>query len=238
MKLALSGGLALAFCLPYFLLQRVALVPARTLPLTLLDRAIDFDPRWVWMYQSVYLLLAVVPWTFDPPNLHRYARGFLALSGVGFAFFLLLPVRGPRPDVEVADLMFRVLQWYDRPLNCFPSLHVGLAAYTALVAGTVWSGRLSPVIRRWALSLGWVWTALIAYAALATKQHYAVDLPAGALLACLCHWWIWRNAQRSLAHAERPLESPRLSDDPVGALLYDRDGCAAAGAAPPGHGSR
>ena len=50
---------------------------------------------------------------------------------------------------------------------------------------------------RWSLvSLSGLWTAVIAYAALATKQHYAIDLPAGALLACVCHWYTWHYMQR------------------------------------------
>ena len=147
----------------------------------------------MWAYQSAYLLLTIVPWMVTTrPELRRYARGFLLLSGVGFVFFLLLPVRGPRPDIEAADAMFRILQWYDRPLNCFPSLHVGLAVYTVLFAASVSRGRMTPAARWSVLSLAWLWTALIAYAALATKQHYAIDLPAGALLACACHWWTWR----------------------------------------------
>ncbi len=210
MKAALSAGLTLFFCVPYFTLQRITLFPARTLPLSAIDRAIDFNPRWVWAYQSAYLLLTIVPWMVTTrPELRRYARGFLLLSGAGFVCFLLMPVRGPRPDIEPADAMFRILQWYDRPLNSFPSLHVGLAAYTVLFATSVSRGRMTPAARWSVLSLAWLWTALIAYAALATKQHYAIDLPAGALLACACHWWTWRRwhqqRERSMAHAERPI---------------------------------
>lgn len=227
MKAALSAGLTLFFCLPYFTLQRLTLFPARTLPLSAIDRAIDFDPRWVWAYQSVYLLLTIVPWLITTRlELYRYARGFVQLSAVGFAFFLLLPVRGPRPDVEAADFMFRILQWYDRPLNCFPSLHVGLAAYSVLVATSVSRGCMKAVARWSLVSLAGLWTAAIAYAALATKQHYAIDLPAGALLACVCHWYTW-HMQRSKAHAESPMVRPRLSRGPVDVLLPERDGYAA-----------
>jgi membrane-associated phospholipid phosphatase len=232
-KAVLSAGLTLFFCLPYFTLQRLTIFPARTLPLSAIDRAIDFDPRWVWAYQSVYLLLTIVPWLITTRlELRRYARGFVQLSAVGFAFFLLLPVRGPRPDVEAADFMFRILLWYDRPLNCFPSLHVGLAVYTVLFASGVSRGRMTPAARRSAVFLAGLWTALIAYAALATKQHYAIDLPAGALLACVCYWWTWyhqpnKDLKRSLAHAEKPTVRASLSRGPVGALLRERDGYAA-----------
>jgi membrane-associated phospholipid phosphatase len=228
MKAALSAGLTLFFCVPYFTLQRFTVFPARTLPLSAIDRAIDFDPRWVWAYQSVYLLLAIAPWMVTSRSeLRQYARGFLLLSVVGFVFFLLLPVRGPRPDVEAADFMYRILQWYDRPLNCFPSLHVGLAAYTVLFGARLSRGRMTVSTRRAVVSLAWLWTTLIAYAALATKQHYAIDLPAGTLLACVCHWWNCHNLQRSTAHAERPTVRQGLSPGPLGVLLRERDGSAA-----------
>jgi membrane-associated phospholipid phosphatase len=228
MKAALSAGLTLFFCVPYFTLQRFTVFPARTLPLSAIDRAIDFDPRWVWAYQSVYLLLAIAPWMVTSRSeLRQYARGFLLLSVVGFVFFLLLPVRGPRPDVEAADFMYRILQWYDRPLNCFPSLHVGLAAYTVLFGARLSRGRMTVSTRRAVVSLAWLWTTLIAYAALATKQHYAIDLPAGTLLACVCHWWNCHNLQRSTAHAERPTVRQDLSPGPLGVLLRERDGSAA-----------
>ena len=95
--------------------------------------------------------------------------GFVAVSSAGFVCFLLLPVHGPRPAAMVTDFMFRVLQSNDRPLNCFPSLHIGLAVYTVLFAGRILER--DSTTRRVVVSLGWLWTTLIAYAALATKRH-------------------------------------------------------------------
>ena len=225
MKAALSVGLTLVFCVPYFTLQRFPLLPARTLPLSAIDRTIDFDPRWIWAYQSVYLLLAIVPWMATTRReLRQYARGFLVLSAVGFAFFLLLPIRGPRPDTDAAGFMFRVLRSYDQPVNCFPSLHVGLAVYTVLFGARLARDRMTVSTRRAVVSLAWLWTTLIAYAALATKQHYALDLPAGALVACVCHGWNCHNLQRSMAHAERPTVRQGLFRGPVGVLFRERDG--------------
>jgi membrane-associated phospholipid phosphatase len=223
-KAALSVALIVCFCAPYFALQHVALSPPRRLPLSAIDRAIGFDPRWIWAYQSVYLLVTAVPWILlNASDLPRYARGFLQISGLGFAFFLLLPVRGPRPEVEAANFMFRLMQWYDRPLNCMPSLHAALSVYTVLFAGDATRGRMTPSARRFLLSAGWFWILLIAYAAVATKQHYAIDLPAGALLAGACYWWTCHYTQRSMPHVERPIAHRRLARDPVDASFRDRD---------------
>ena len=212
LKLSLTFALAAFFCIPYFVLQRVVVFPIRTLPVTAIDRAIGFNAPWVWAYQSAYLLLLLVPWmTTRREQLTKYATGFIVLSTVGFLCFFFLPIRGPRPDSESINTMFHLLVWYDRPLNCFPSLHVGLAVYTMLVAAAISDRTLPSHIRTAVLFLGCLWVGLVAYAALATKQHYAVDLPAGALLAVAVYWSTSHIAQRSLAHAEAPLGLSRTS---------------------------
>ena len=108
--------------------------------------------------------------------------------------------------------MFRILQWYDRPLNCFPSLHVGLGVYTVLFAWKASDARMTAAARIVIVSVGALWTATVAYAALATKQHYAIDIPAGALLACASHWWTWHHMEAPAARATKagpPTEQPR-----------------------------
>ena len=193
LKCALSVVLSLAFCVPYFTLQRVTFFPVRRLPLTALDRLVAFQPRWVYAYQSIYLLFPTTAWLASTRGeLARYARGFLALSLAGFAFFLLLPVEGPRPVALPADGMLRLLHAYDRPLNAFPSLHVGLAVYTVLFGRRILT-QATPGVRMF-LVVEWAWVVLIAYSTLATKQHYAIDLPAGALLAWAADAWAWRSA--------------------------------------------
>jgi membrane-associated phospholipid phosphatase len=226
-KAALTLALAVFFCVPYFALQRVPVFPARTLPVSGIDRAIGFEPRWVWIYQSVYLLLVLVPWMVTSrEGLRRYAAGFAGLSTAAFLCFFFVPVIGPRPDGQVTNVMFRILASYDRPLNCFPSLHVGLAVYTMLAARWILDGTWRPT-RNGLLFLGWFWTALIAYAAVATKQHYAIDIPAGALLASISHWSTRHIGQRSMAHAETPLGLCRTS---VFDLVPDRNRAGSPGA--------
>ena len=194
LKLQLSVALTLYFCVPYFALQAAPLFPVRTLPLTVLDRAIGFSPGWVWAYQSVYLLMALVPWlAISRDTLHRYARGFVLMSSLAFACFLLMPIAGPRPEDVPTAGMFALLVSYDRPLNAFPSLHCGLAAYSVLLASAIFRESLPPRRRQFVVGLLTVWCLLICYATLATKQHYLVDLPPGMLLAWVCHRWAWRS---------------------------------------------
>ena len=203
LKAKLSLCLTILFAAPYFTLQHIELLRVHTFELTWLDRAIGFEPGWVWAYQSVYLLVAVVPWvTAREADLMRYTRGFVLLSSIGFACFVFYPVAGPRPDIVPSPDMFGWLVWYDRPTNAFPSLHVGLAAYSVLFATQRARVARSPS-PGWVAAAGAAWVAIIGYAAIATKQHYVGDLPAGLGAALTAHYWTWRVAVAPAeAHAD------------------------------------
>jgi hypothetical protein len=192
LKLLMGLALTVAFCVPYFWLQRWQLYPAMTLPLTPVDTAIPFTPRWTLVYQSVYLLLALPPaLAATRADLRRYAAGFLWMIAVALTCFLLFPVACPRPSAGVASGAYRVLVSYDGTVNCIPSLHAAFALFGVLYADRVlaFRGRARAAV----LALGGQWVAAILYATLATKQHYAVDLPPGLLLAYVCHRAVWRG---------------------------------------------
>jgi len=194
LKLALYFVLSAVFCLGYFGLQRFPLYPARTLPLSSLDEAIGFHPSAVFIYQSVYLLIPMFPFLANTPEqLFRYVRGFAWLCGASFLIFGLLPIDGPRPDVNSHNVMFQLMTSYDAKANAMPSLHLGLAVYSILFGHQLSKGMVQ--LRR-IVWIAVVWTLLIAYATLATKQHYAIDLPAGAALAGVSHYLAWRTKEK------------------------------------------
>lgn len=56
-KLWLGAALGVSSCATYFTLQRHPLTEPGTLPLTWLDEAAGFSPRWAWVYRSVYPLM-------------------------------------------------------------------------------------------------------------------------------------------------------------------------------------
>jgi membrane-associated phospholipid phosphatase len=189
-KLLLAIALSTIFCVPYFLLMYFPQRPIGTLPLTRLDRLTGFDPRWVWVYQSVYLPINVLPWLATRRDeLWRFAWGFVVICAIGFAIFLMMPIACPRPAVvENPSIMYRLLMTYDGPINAFPSLHAALLVYTLLFA--------SRVVGRAISHIGWsfliIWSLLILYATLATKEHYAVDVLAGVALAWVGNAVAWR----------------------------------------------
>ena len=188
-KLWLAGLLTVIFCAGYFGIEYHPLRSPLSLPLTTIDRWVPFSPKWVWVYQSIYLLLPAAWLCGTADQLRRYAIGFALLMLAGFTCFLLWPIAGPRPEDMSNDSMYRLLVRYDTTLNSFPSLHMALATYSACIAVAVTSGSL----RRLLAALLPVWVALIGYATLATKQHYWVDLPPGILLGWLAQLLAWRH---------------------------------------------
>jgi hypothetical protein len=182
LKLKLYLGLSIVFCVPYFVIQRLPWIHPRTLPLTWIDEAIGYRPGAIYAYQSVYVLIPLLPFVaITRDELSRYARGFLMLCTVSFTIFLLFPVAGPRPEQAAGNWMTQLVFSYDRNLNAFPSLHAGLAAYSVLFGSVTQAGRLVVICTLWLL--------VIMFATLATKQHYFLDLPPALLLAWLAHRW-------------------------------------------------
>lgn len=135
LKLELYLALSFAFCVVYFSLQRFPLFPTQPLRLTSPDRAIGFHPEWIYVYQSVYLLVPLFPFLARTrEQLMQYTLGFGVLCGISFLIFALVPIVCPRPDDETAVAMFRQMLSYDGKINTFPSLHVGLSVYSVRVS--------------------------------------------------------------------------------------------------------
>jgi membrane-associated phospholipid phosphatase len=173
----------------YLAVQRAVIFPDGTVPLTWFDRVIPFQPRWVWVYLSMYLLNPIGPlFTRSRENLFRYARGILFFFVCGFVCFVVFPVPGPRPPAVDAFWLYQRLILIDRPYNSFPSLHAACAVYAVLFAAYASSDTSRPRLRRSLLSLAWLWVGAILYSTIATRQHFAVDLPAGVFLGWLAQW--------------------------------------------------
>jgi membrane-associated phospholipid phosphatase len=194
-KIAVLLGLAIGICVPYFVLGRIQEFPLCELPVTPLDDWVDFDPRWIWPYLSIALLVPLSPLLATGREcLRRYARGLALLCLICFASFLLFPVEGPRPQMLPDHDMYRLLVSYDSPSNSLPSLHAGLTLYSMLFAFRVLRDAVGRRGRFAIVAVGSTWGAVILYATLATKQHWAIDLVAGLLVAFLAHRLVWRKA--------------------------------------------
>ena len=146
------------------------------------DALIPFQPAFVFAYLLYY------PWLLLPLAVLREREVFFralaafALMQVCAALtFVWLPSHMLRPSVVpagVAGDLVRFIYRLDMGWNVFPSLHVG---HSTLVALLCWrQGHKSfPLV-----ALG---SALISVSTVLIKQHYAVDIPAGLLLAWFCY---------------------------------------------------
>ncbi|MBI5477337.1 MAG: phosphatase PAP2 family protein [Deltaproteobacteria bacterium] len=161
------------------------------------DRAIPFDPGWVFVYLCVYPMF-LLPFLHDaPPGTHRrLALGYILVLLVAYAVFLSVPVGFARSDMPVGAKQYAVwalgkVHVFDRPWNCLPSTHCAVSLLAGLALWEM-GGR----IRVWGMA-----TALgIAVSTTLTKQHYVIDVVAGYALA-LASYWLLRRA----SDAEQPV---------------------------------
>lgn len=176
-QLCLSVILIVGIYQFYFWCQRNHLAKPRQLRLPI-DDAIPFRPRWVWIYSCLYYpVIVYINFVTESPRQFLYvAMSYILLLAFQMAFFVMFPVATPaewRACVTGSGHSIRFLafvQKYDAPSNSFPSMHTSVATLTAL--------HLMPHLGAWALAF----PALIALSCLFTKQHYVLDLPAGAAL--------------------------------------------------------
>jgi len=182
-QLTLSVFLIVGVYQFYFWCQRHAWAEPRELRLPV-DDLIPYRPAWVWVYSCLYypVILYTNLVIQSPREFTHIAMSYLLLLVLQMACFVFYPVVTPaqwRPEGTAATRSERFLafvQRLDARSNSFPSMHTSVAVLTAL--------HLGPSLGAWA----WTFPALIAMSCLFTKQHYLVDLPAGAGLGALTFW--------------------------------------------------
>ena len=161
----------------YFWCQRHPLAEARQLKLPA-DDWIPYRPNWVWIYGFLYYpVILYINWVGQSPGrFTRIAGSFILLLVFQMAFFVAFPVATPESWQEKnarrsrSERFLAFLQRLETPSNCFPSMHVSVATLTAL--------HLYPGMGSWAV----LFPVLIGISTLFTKQHYLLDVPAGAAL--------------------------------------------------------
>ncbi len=164
----------------YFWTQNHPIKEARSLE-HWLDSKFKLKPKWVWIYSGLYYpLIILVIITVDGMREFNYmAMSYFILLFMQMACFLVFPVATPKSwrekvtENSKSERMLKLVQSFDKPDNCFPSMHVSVAMLSAM------HFMMSP------LNLGYwplLFPLLIALSALYTKQHYIADLVPGAVL--------------------------------------------------------
>ncbi len=196
-KAAMLLAMAAGIVAPYFSLQHWRPFPPRAPFETALDAWIPFSPAWAPAYLSVCLLVPLFPLlAARREDVWRFGRGIAALCLPCFAFFLLAPMPGPRPDAASLGGAYGWLIGVDATWNAFPSLHAGLVLFSFLYGWRVFGSELGPRGRRAFALASALWGAAILYGTLATKQHWLADLPPAFALAVLADRFAWRVPAR------------------------------------------
>jgi membrane-associated phospholipid phosphatase len=178
--LILSGVLIIGGYQFYFWCQKNPLTAPRELRLPVDDR-IPFWPAWVWIYSFLYYpaILYTATVVQSQRQFTYLAISYLLLLALQMAFFLALPVVTPESwragnrGRTWSERFLALVQRFDARSNSFPSMHTSVAMLTAL--------HLHSYLGAWAFAF----PALIGLSCLFTKQHYLVDIPAGAALGWL-----------------------------------------------------
>jgi len=169
-------------------------------PEVALDRAVPLQPTWMLVYGSLYMFAFLLPLLVVRQHaLIRCAmRAYLMVMILAYGAFLVYPTVAPRPDQVFGDgfsaWSLRLAYALDPPYGCFPSLHVAWSVLSALTCYRVHRG---------VGAVAGFWAALIGVSTLYTKQHYVVDVIAGALMAYLAYGLFLRS---------HPLEAVPESD--------------------------
>jgi len=158
-----------------------------------LDRAVSLQPAWMLVYGSLYVFVVVLPLlVVRQRDLFRRAlQAYLSVMVVSYVGFLLYPTLAPRPAEVLGDdfsaWSLRLIYSLDPPHGCFPSLHVAYSFVSALTCYRVHRG---------VGACAAVWAALIGLSTLYTKQHYVVDVIAGAVAAGVAYVLFVRSYPR------------------------------------------
>lgn len=175
----------------YFIVNRREVADQRRLDFgTTYDARIPFVPQFALVYFSTYPFV-VIPFIIltDARQFYWMAASFIAISMISSLIHATVPSKIERVEELNVDgmsgWMLGLFQKTCKPYGNFPSMHVGLSVpvvgATYLVAG--------PIVGSATLA----WAVLIALSTLYTKQHYIIDVLAGALggiLIYLLTFWL------------------------------------------------
>lgn len=168
----------LAFSAVYLGVGTMHLRPPTTLAPGPLDALLPYLDWSVWVYLTQFFLLPfAIASARDDVDRSYTLYGMLIATAIAAVVFLAWPtqvVRETPTGSGLTALAWRLLHGLDVPANCFPSLHVALAA----IAGrTLW--------RRGAGVAAVLWPALVVVSTLTTRQHVAWDVAGGLVLAAI-----------------------------------------------------
>lgn len=179
--LATMGSIAIFFY-AYFWVMRHPLSSATVMPVTWIDDLVAFSPQSFFLYASLWVYVSLGPaLAKDGRELASWAAASFAIAVIGLGLFMVLPTKVPNPAIDWSQYpSLEFLKTVDVSGNACPSLHAAFAVFTAVVLHRHLAAMSAP---RTLLACNALWCLGIVYSAIATRQHVALDVIAGSLLA-------------------------------------------------------
>jgi membrane-associated phospholipid phosphatase len=170
---------------------------APTLPLLDIDRRIPYLPSSIFAYVGIYALMFWASLRItDLKFATRYLCFWVILQLSAMCIYLAYPVSYPRAlfihDANVASSWHSLIAvWHrlDGPANCLPSLHVS----TALMALSAFMRGAGAMPTKVATCIAILMAMATILSTLTFKQHYVVDLFAGAIQAGIVYWFVFKS---------------------------------------------
>lgn len=165
---------------PYFWCQRRTLENSIVFSdkWSFFDKKIPLSPSWIWFYTIFYYPIIVLVVSLSSHNHSEFTLisfSYMIMLAAMCLVYLCFPVitpsnwREPVTGNTLSEKMLRLVRSIDGPNNCFPSGHAAVTVITAYHL----AGLTCPEI-------AFVWALSIHISCLVCKQHYLIDLVAGA----------------------------------------------------------
>jgi membrane-associated phospholipid phosphatase len=198
-KYAAGAVVALCAAVLYLVPNRMVVEHAVALPLTSAERMLPFWPWTGWIYNAIYVfVLASFAGMRDLAVASRFLYACLFTQVIAAAVFVAFPTVYPRDlfplpaGVGASEAaLVELVRGIDRPVNCFPSLHVS----TCVLCLAAYAHEPLRRYRHVALAVA----LLLVASTLTFKQHYAVDLAGGAALGLAGYGIFFRWSRIRLA---------------------------------------
>lgn len=167
---------------PYFWCQRQTKARSNSFrgKCAALDQHIPLWPSWIWFYTLFYYPVIVIVVSLAGRSHSQFvmiAFSYILMLAAMCSTYLLLPVatpnewRAPILGRSISERALLFVRSIDGSNNCFPSGHAAITVITAYhmshLTGTLFA---------------FLWALSIHISCLVCKQHYIVDLIAGASL--------------------------------------------------------
>ncbi len=191
-----AAGMTLFFVLYFWLLHHPQRTPV-TVPLTAVDRWVDFQPAWLPVYLSLWIYVSLAPaLLISGREIGIFVCTTVGLAATGLGLFLLWPTTvAPREIDWATHPGFAFLKGVDAAGNACPSLHVAFAVLAMVsLAGSLRELGAGRVAR----ALNAAWGLGIIYSTVAIHQHVVLDALAGAALGGLFAALLRRQAVRAV----------------------------------------